>query len=431
MMREMGCVRLLMAGIFVLVLGCASNRPPATQPSTAEKKEEKKSDPHPEPRNETLNVELLNEMGDVSHPVRGFFRPEPSKKPPGSLLDAIRPLLPNPPIPTLITLMETVPFDGTFPGGEDNYDRWDHGVRDLVRQNIGKAVQYEVVSEPDKKERFKGEKQDFFRLYYHTARVIREVDPKAIIVGPSTSKHDGGWVFDFLKIGKENNVLPNIVTWHEPSPRTDLPGHVGGTGENFWQDGSPVDSMRASQGDDLDRRNTPANAIFFATDIEKAHRENAWRRLHIRFGFKLSHIADNDGHPRSNYFAYKAYAELKGKLVKVNGSSTVDGLATWDREKHSGTIILARDRARQGEVKPETPPLGEVTLEIKQIKSRRLHVEVSRLGNSGDGSSEPPAEVFSGNYVVNGEQVRLGLTNFDDGTVYLLAISEIREPEED
>lgn len=49
-------------------------------------------------------------------------------------------------------------------------------------------------------------------------RRIRADDPGALIAGPNTSYYDPTVMADFLAYAKANNVLPDMITWHELSP---------------------------------------------------------------------------------------------------------------------------------------------------------------------------------------------------------------------
>ena len=108
-------------------------------------------------------------------------------------------------------------------------------MEDLLRQHKSdpRPKIYELWKEPDKG--FKS-RHDFFGDWVRTARLIRRLEPGAVLMGESISKHDGGWTGEFLKVGKEYDVLPDVVSWHEENLKQDVSGRIAQAGEAFWHD---------------------------------------------------------------------------------------------------------------------------------------------------------------------------------------------------
>jgi len=74
---------------------------------------------------------------------------------------------------------------------------------------------FEVWNEPDLTGFFSGSQQDYFKLYEITARVVKSVDDKIRVGGPSTSACK--WIDEFMAYCKENKVpLDFISTHHYP-----------------------------------------------------------------------------------------------------------------------------------------------------------------------------------------------------------------------
>src|SRR6185295_639809 len=91
---------------------------------------------------------------------------------PEALLAPLRPILTDP-IPTLVTLGDSVKFTGRFPGDNKDWSKWDSGVEKLVRQNLAaaaanKPVEYELWNEPDRGSSFKGNQAEFLAAWVHT-----------------------------------------------------------------------------------------------------------------------------------------------------------------------------------------------------------------------------------------------------------------------
>ncbi len=90
-------------------------------------------------------------------------------------------------------------------------------VRFLIHRYGAEEVRtwlFEVWNEPDLQVVFfTGNREDYFRLYEATARVVKEVDPQIQIGGPATS--GSKWVAPFVKFCREKNVPLDFITTHQ------------------------------------------------------------------------------------------------------------------------------------------------------------------------------------------------------------------------
>jgi len=71
---------------------------------------------------------------------------------------------------------------------------------------------FEVWNEPNHKSFFYGKKADYFKMYQTAQRAIKSVSPHYKVGGPASA--GGGWVIDFVKFCKENNVSYDFVSTH-------------------------------------------------------------------------------------------------------------------------------------------------------------------------------------------------------------------------
>jgi hypothetical protein len=361
--------------------GCAqSDVKPATRP----------------PAPENVINDLATDLGPLEAHTTPLARPS-AANPPKPLLDALRPLTDGP-IVTLVTLGDTVKFDGKFPGDTGDWGKWDHGVEQTVRKHLagGKPVEYEMWNEPDRPASFKGKQADFFSVWVHTARLIRSIDPKARLVGPTISKHDYGWVQEFLKVSKEFGVLPDIVCWHENNSLPDLKGHINSNGEAFWQDGTDRARVRVHPSAALDRHYSPADPVLFLAALQQAWRESKFRGIDERLGIKLHHLTTKDHKPRSLFYAYEAYArllEFGGHAAKLASSKSTDGLAVWKKTSRTGRLLLGRKLPRKATTQPASagaPPqqAGPLSLTLRNVPGHSVAVSYSIIPDTASGALE-------------------------------------------
>ena len=405
-----------------LLTGCAAAgaRSPATTRPT--------SKPTSRPVDETVTVELDTDRGPFAPRAHGLLRPgKQSTQLPRDLLAALGPVGQGPEgrePAVLVTLGESVKFEGAFPG-DKGWDKWDKGVEDLLRQHKSdpRPKIYELWKEPDKGAPFKS-KQDFNGAWVHTARLIRRLEPKAVLMGASISKHDGGWTGEFLKVAKEYDVLPDVVCWHEENLKQDVSGHVAQAGEQFWQDGTDRRRVIISPGVSVDDKLAASDLPIFMVQLEKAVRENAWRPLTYYWGFKLTHLFTSDNKPRSVYYSYKEYADLAnaGRNAKITSSPSVEGMALWSEATSTCRLLLGRNRSRVD----SKQVLGSVTVKLKgapTVIASTTHVRTRRIANTGPKPSDGPQVAFDGDVAVQRGELAIPLPDFASGDAYAIEIT--------
>jgi hypothetical protein len=329
--------------------------------------------------------------------------------------------------PVLITLGESVKYDGAFPGDKSNWAKWDQGVEKLVRQQLPAAnlTIYELWKEPDKSG-FNKDRTNFLGAWVHTARLIRRIDPKAVLMGPSISRHDGVWTGEFLKVAKEYDVLPDVVCWHEENLKQDVSGHVNQAGEAFWQDGTDRQRVLISAATAVDDKNAAGDVPIFLAQLEKSVRDQGWRPLTWAWAFKLTHLFTNDAQPRSIYYAYKEYADLAnaGRNAKTTSAPSVDGLALWSEPTKTARLLLGRNRSRLDS--KQVP--GEVTVLLKGANAATAHVRARRIPNSGANPATEPLALPERDLPVHNGEIRIPLPDFASGDACVIEVTLRGQP---
>jgi xylan 1,4-beta-xylosidase len=101
-----------------------------------------------------------------------------------------------------------------------SYERWDALIGKLVQhwterygQEEVKKWYFEVWNEPDLKGFFNGTQPDYFELYSHTARAVKNVNPSYRTGGPATSAVK--WIGDFLSYCETNKLPVDFVSTHD------------------------------------------------------------------------------------------------------------------------------------------------------------------------------------------------------------------------
>ncbi|HBF38446.1 MAG TPA: beta-xylosidase, partial [Firmicutes bacterium] len=104
-----------------------------------------------------------------------------------------------------------------------DYAQWAQFIRLFARHlvdryGLGEVRNwyFEVWNEPNLNYFFAGTQADYFKLYEHTARSIKEVDVRLPVGGPATAIN--GWIPELIAYCKQNHVpLDFISTHHYPT----------------------------------------------------------------------------------------------------------------------------------------------------------------------------------------------------------------------
>jgi hypothetical protein len=120
----------------------------------------------------------------------------------------------------------------TFPYQWVSWEDWTSAVQQqlaakLASPNITNIYGWELWNEPD----FTWDVQHagpFNDGWLKTYQLVRGSDPQTPIVGPSATHYYADFLQPFLSFCKANNVLPDVVSWHELATggNADVEGHV-------------------------------------------------------------------------------------------------------------------------------------------------------------------------------------------------------------
>jgi len=103
-----------------------------------------------------------------------------------------------------------------YKDGFKNFDeKWAPHYQELVRSNSGIPIIWDFWNEPNYKANWVGSETQLFETYSRVYKVVRSVDPHAIIGGLSTSTYDKGLLTRFLDYELGAGAEVNFLSWHE------------------------------------------------------------------------------------------------------------------------------------------------------------------------------------------------------------------------
>jgi xylan 1,4-beta-xylosidase len=141
-----------------------------------------------------------------------------------------------------------------------DYEKWDALIQNLIahfKERYGdeevKTWNFEVWNEPNLKDGFwTGTQEDYFKLYDHTARAVKSVNPAYKVGGPATA--GAAWVPETIDFCEKNNSPIDFISTHSYGVKQGYLDEYGTSGTVFSKDEWSV------SGDVLNSRKQIANS---------------------------------------------------------------------------------------------------------------------------------------------------------------------------
>ena len=285
-----------------------------------------------------------------------------------------------------------------------DYEAWETLVRKLVHHWVERYGSsevrrwfFEIWNEPNLPAFWTGSQTDYFRLYQHAARAIKDVDGALIVGGPATA--DNAWIGDFLEFCDGGAVPVDFVsTHHYPTdafgkPGDDTVSQLAQSHRSVLRDeaakvhaearGKPLyytEWSTSSNPFDPLHDQPYAAAFIIKTVMEVRHlvegysywtfsdifEENYFASRPFHGGFGLLTV---DGVPKPSYRAYELLHRLGDQILPVDGRhETVDVWIT--RKDRCATILVTNGALPRHPIRTE-----HVVVEVhgaKQIASAFL-----------------------------------------------------------
>src|SRR5215207_8616880 len=262
-----------------------------------------------------------------------------------------------------------------------DYRQWATLVSKLIshwveRYGAGEVREwfFEVWNEPNLKEFWTGTREDYFKLYRHTAEAIKNVDAGLRVGGPATAANE--WVEEFLDFCEKHELPADFVSTHHYP--TDAFGEPGDDTET--QLARSRRSVLREQAQDVRRRargkplfytewNTSSNprdplhdepyaAAFVTKAVMEANglvegysfwtfsdifEENYFPSVPFHGGFGLLNLHNV---PKPVYRAFQLLHQLGTEQMEVNGEH--DTVEVFAIRKNSQLTLLAVNHALPG-----------------------------------------------------------------------------------
>jgi hypothetical protein len=269
-------------------------------------------------------------------------------------------------------------------------------------------------------------KQAFFDDWKAVYRKIKSIDPTARIVGPNLSRYDSSFYRDFLTFGKNNNCLPDVISWHELND--DFFTGWYSRFEDYRSIeislGIPVKEICINEyGRKSGDLGIPGKLVQWIARFENS-KVDACLAYWTDAGSLNNLVArDNYNQATGGWWLYRWYGGMTGNTVKVTppnaNSEGLQGLASVDSEKKQVRILFGGYT-------------GSIAVVIKGFDSTpyfgsQVHGIVWVVKSTGLNPSSGPTVVMEGDYTITDGQITIAINNIVDTSAYQMIITPARE----
>lgn len=251
---------------------------------------------------------------------------------------------------------------------QDIYAKWpyeDLGIDDYLPKvdKIAKEVSadpnserfvYIPFNEPDQiwyklgvadQAQYEANRDRFFKDWKTVYQRIRAIDPDARIAGPNEAAYHSRLLKDFLAFAKRENVLPQVMTWHELGSGSlrDFQAHYDDYRALEREAG--IAPLKINIDEYANRRDlsVPGQLVQWVSLFER-NKVYANMAYWDAAGNLSGHVVRSNI-PNGGWWFFRWYAGMTGDTVKVtpaqpNTIDTLQGLASLDASRRQAQVLL-------------------------------------------------------------------------------------------
>jgi hypothetical protein len=255
---------------------------------------------------------------------------------------------------------------------------------------------------------------------------IRSIDPAARIAGPNFASYRSADLRAFLTFAKSNNVLPDVMAWHE----------LGDDFYTSWQ--QHFDDYRAIEaglgisprqitineyGRSSGDLGVPGNLVQFVAKFEASKVDGCLAYWTTAGG--LNDLVTRNNQATGAWWLYQWYGAMTGNTVAVTPPSpggSLQGLAALDAAKKQARVILGGNNPGSG--------VYDTNVVIRNVPSylgSSVHATVWGVDTSGTSPSGGPYVVKEVDLAAGGGQVTVPLTGLKGQSAYQIILTPDRD----
>lgn len=203
----------------------------------------------------------------------------------------------------------------------------------------------------------------YFDLYLKSQKTIKSVDPKALVVAPSTGSFNSYYIKMFLDRAIAAHALPEIIGWHElawnqRNEALHIADHVKEIQAYLATKGIiyGIDQFEVNEYVALASYQFPGDIVAYLSEIDgagiKFASKSCWPDAACIAGTLNGYLDDNTRQPKGTYWVAKAYADQTGSIMTQIPELPFPVEAQSSYDASTGTASILLGNASWNDVQP-------------------------------------------------------------------------------
>lgn len=260
--------------------------------------------------------------------------------------------------------------------------------------------------------------QYYFAAWKKVHRLIKGLDPEARIAGPNTSiLYDQ--VEGFLRYAKANDVVPDVMTWHELSSPDEVRTNVARYRRMEKHVGVGPLPVNVNEYGHNYHLSVPGRIVQWISAIEESKIDADLAYWNIDGNLNDSAVEANKGN--GQWWLFNAYGRMTGRTVRVTAPHpdqqyTLQGVATLDEDKRQARALFGGSGGDADVVFRHVDPA---------VFGSTVHVAVQEIPWTGQvGDSPQPLRLADRELAVGADGgVTLAMTGMNEMSAYQVILS--------
>lgn len=251
---------------------------------------------------------------------------------------------------------------------------------------------------------------------------IRSIDPSARIAGPGFAAYRSADLRTFLTYARDNNVLPDVMAWHELGDDFYSSWHLHYADYRAIETSLGI-SPRPITINEYARINgdlgVPGNLVQYVAKFENSKVDGCLAYWTTAGG--LNDLVTRNNQATGGWWLYKWYGDMTGNTVAVTPPSpggSLQGLGAVDAAKKQARIILGGNNPASG-----TYDTNVVVRGVPSYLGTTVHATVWGVDTTGTNPSSGPYVVKEGDFSATNGQLTLPLTGLRGASAYHIILT--------
>lgn len=331
---------------------------------------------------------------------------------------------------------QTDTFNDSLNSGD--YAPWEAHVLSKInamKQNKSKypnvEYRYDIWNEPGGFD--KVPEQTFINAWIRAAQLVKQHDPGKLIIGPSYADFyaESRAKFNtFLTQTKAAGVAPDRLSWHEGigtiSPSL-LQQHVDAAVTMLASHGLSNTKIEWNEMISDVHKTDPGGAIIYFSSLERNGITAGAKAYWGDSGgypagtsppYFLNHLLTKNHEPRSIWWAYRRYAEVTGRIVRVEYSSNADAVVAKDSSRRVVSGVVGKYGS------------GDVSIALNKLSSvgflgNTVNVKVEHIPDTDINALSSPTVKLNQQFTLSNGNLALNLPAANQWEGYYFEITPL------